>query len=207
MKISFAITVCNELDYLSELIPHLLEHKRAGDEIVILWDSKNGSKNVGDYLRAQNVVKSKFLWYPYEFDGHFSNMKNRLGELCSGDYILQIDADESISEYMIKNAHNIVESNSEVELFLFPRVNTVDGLTTEHIQKWNWNIDGEGRINFPDWQGRLYRRGLKWEGRVHERIVGIKHYSLLPTDSDVFFIQHHKDIKRQEKQNEYYSTL
>ena len=38
MKISFAITVCNELEEIKRLVPFLLEHKRYNDEIVILYD-------------------------------------------------------------------------------------------------------------------------------------------------------------------------
>ena len=85
MKISYAITVCNEFNEVQRLLSFLVENKRPQDEIVVLYDSKNGSANVEQYLRAQNVVESKFRWHAYEFDGHFSNLKNRLTELCDGD--------------------------------------------------------------------------------------------------------------------------
>jgi hypothetical protein len=42
MKISFAITVCNELEEIKRLVPFLLKHKRINDEIVVLFDKKNG---------------------------------------------------------------------------------------------------------------------------------------------------------------------
>ena len=41
MKISFAITVCNELEEIKKLLPFLLQNKMIGDEIVILFDEKN----------------------------------------------------------------------------------------------------------------------------------------------------------------------
>ena len=34
-----------------------------------------------------------------------------------------------------------------VDLIYLPRVNTVEGLTDEHIQKWRWNVDEKGRVN------------------------------------------------------------
>lgn len=63
-------------------------------------------------------------------------------------------------------------------------------------------------INYPDRQGRLYKNSsnLKWEGKVHEKIVGWKNYGEAPIDNG-FDILHFKDIVRQEKQNSYYGIL
>jgi hypothetical protein len=76
----------------------------------------------------------------------------------------------------------------------------------EHINKWKWNLDKQGRINFPDYQGRIYKSNLQWSGNVHERIVGVKNYSLFPLEEE-FCIIHNKTIKKQEEQNELYSSL
>jgi branched-subunit amino acid transport protein AzlD len=46
MKISYAITVCNELVEIQRLLPFLIENKRKQDEIVVFYDSNNGSKAV-----------------------------------------------------------------------------------------------------------------------------------------------------------------
>jgi hypothetical protein len=62
MKISFAITVCNELDEIKRLVPFLLEHKRQQDEIVILFDEKNGSKEVLDFLLPFNIKPNVQTW-------------------------------------------------------------------------------------------------------------------------------------------------
>ena len=43
MKISYAIPVCNELVELQRLLEFLIKNKREEDEIVILYDSENGS--------------------------------------------------------------------------------------------------------------------------------------------------------------------
>jgi hypothetical protein len=43
MKISYAVTVCNELEEIKRLIAFLQEHKREQDEIVVLMD--NGTMN------------------------------------------------------------------------------------------------------------------------------------------------------------------
>jgi len=60
MKLSYAIPVCNEFIEIQRLITFLLENKREKDEIVVLYDSNNGDKEVETYLRKMNVVNSGF---------------------------------------------------------------------------------------------------------------------------------------------------
>lgn len=207
MKISYAITVCNEFVEIQKLLPFLLEHKRNEDEITILFDVNNGDDKVEEYLRAKSV-NSEFNWVKGNFKGHFADWKNYLTTLCSGDYIFQIDADEMITEVLISNLPTILEGNPDNEVFLVPRVNTVSGLTQEHIHKWRWNIDDEGRVNWPDYQWRIWKNKpeIKWINKVHERLEGFKTYATLPAYYDLA-LQHPKTIERQEKQNAYYDTL
>jgi hypothetical protein len=206
MKISYAIPVCNEHVEIQRLVSFLLKHKQSNDEIVIMFDSKNGSKAVEEYLRSHSV-NTEFQWYPNEFDGHFGNMKNKLNSLCSGDYIFQIDADELPDIGLMENIHGILELN-DVDVILVPRVNTVAGLTDEHIQKWGWNVNSDGWVNWPDMQWRLYKNSdnIKWINKVHEQLDGFKTISHLPLQEELA-LHHPKTIERQEKQNEYYDTL
>ena len=150
MKISYAITVCNEFQEIQRLINFLVENKRNKDEIVILFDSTNGTSTVEEVLRCKSV-NDEFIWYGYNFDGHFANMKNKLTNMCTGDYIFQIDADEIVTPTMLENLSSILEVNSSVDVFLVPRINTVEGLTQEHINKWRWRTNEKGWVNFPDW--------------------------------------------------------
>ena len=207
MKISYAITVCNEFVEIQKLIPFLLEHKRHEDEIVVLYDSKNGSKSIETFLRAKSI-NGEFSWHKGEFDGHFANWKNKLTDLCSGDWIFQIDADEIPNEILVSNLDEILKNNTEVDVVLVPRVNTVDGLTDEHIKKWGWSVDDKGWVNWPDFQYRLYKKSptIRWVNKVHEILDGFRTISHLPDEEDLA-LYHPKEIKRQEKQNEYYNTL
>jgi len=206
MKISFAITVCNELEEIKRLVLFLFEHKRKEDEIVILYDEKNGNPEILDFLLPYNKFPHVQTWRGFDFEGNFANWKNKLNDYCQGDYIYQIDADEMISEYMVKNINQMLEMNPDVDLIFVPRINTVDGLTEEHINKWGWSVNKKGWVNFPDAQGRVFRKGMSWYGKVHERIIGGQKFSSLPLDEE-YCIQHHKTIGRQEKQNNYYSSL
>ena len=208
MKISYAITVCNEFVEIQKLVNFLRENKRTQDEIVILFDQKNGDEEVANWLTKQSKYPNVQFWRGFEFDGDFSNWKNLLTTYCSGDYIFQIDADEMPDWYLINHLPEILKANPDNEVYLVPRVNTVEGLTQEHIQKWRWNVNENGWVNWPDYQWRIWKKKpeIKWKNKVHEVLDGHKTYSTLPAEPE-FSLKHPKDIERQEKQNAYYDTL
>ena len=56
MKISYAITVCNEFVEIQRLLGFLLKNKRDQDEIVILFDTNNGTKEVEQVLDHYNSI-------------------------------------------------------------------------------------------------------------------------------------------------------
>lgn len=206
MKISYAITVCNETIEIQRLLGFLLQHKREQDEIVVLFDSKNGTAEVREILKHYAQLKW-YTWFESEFQGHFADWKNQLTSYCSGDYIFQIDADEMIDEYVCRLLPQVLETNS-VDVIRVPRINTVTGLTAEHIHRWSWQVNDHGWINFPDYQWRIYRNApeIRWENKVHEILTGYKTLSHLPTDKE-WCLLHPKTIERQERQNNYYDTL
>ena len=208
MKISYAITVKDELVELDRLLFRLQEYKRDNDEIVVVYDSINGSSSVEQYLRSKTVASSPFRWHSFEFKNDFSELKNYITKQCTGDYIFQIDADEFPNEYLISILPTVLESNTETEVYLTPRVNTVEGLTEAHIQKWGWRVDGNGWVNYPDYQWRIWKNKseIKWINKVHERLDGFKTYVTLPPQEE-FSLYHPKDIERQEKQNKFYEII
>ena len=210
MKISYAITVCNEVVEVEKLLKFLLNNKRQEDEIVILYDKQNGHEDIPDLVcnLYGEVDNPNLQLYQGYFNNHFADWKNKLTEYCTGDYIFQIDADEIPNKNLIDNLPSILETNPDNEVYLVPRVNTVEGLTQEHITKWRWNVNKEGWVNWPDYQWRIWKNKpeIKWINKVHERLEGFKTYSPLPPQEELS-LYHLKDIKRQEKQNNYYNTL
>lgn len=109
---------------------------------------------------------------------------------------------------LIQNLSGVLDANPNIEMFFIPRINIVNGITDAHIQKWGWNVNEQGWINFPDVQGRLYqnKQSLFWAGKVHEVVQGFESYSIFPQE-EVFCIKHIKEIERQERQNSYYETI
>ncbi len=204
MKISYGLTVCNEEKEIKFLITYLKERIHSEDEIVVVYDQNRVTQGVLDVLESNPDVK----FYPFNFQQNFLENKNYLGSKCTGDYIFQIDADEIPEEFLIQNLKQIVESNS-ADCFILPRKNLVEGLTQEHIQKWGWNVNEKGWVNWPDPQKRVYKNdsSIQWSGhQVHGMVEGYKTYIVLPFEEE-WSIIHNKNIDRQEKQNERYTKI
>ena len=206
MKISYAITVCNEYEEIQKLVTFLKENKRVQDEVIILYDQKNGDERVAEWLTKMNIYPNIQFWRGLDFEGHFANWKNKLTRMCSGDYIFQIDADEMPNDTLIENLPAILENN--VDVILVPRVNTVQGITPQHIQAWRWKQNEKGWIQWPDHQWRIYKNtpDIKWINKVHEILDGHKTYSGLP-ELEEYALYHPKTIEKQEQQNSYYNKL
>jgi len=203
MKISYAIPVCNEHVELEKLLSFLHEYIDENDEIIVQCDKGNTTPEVYKVLDTLNQSYIEF-----SLNGHFSNFKNNLKEHCTGDWIFQIDADELPHESLITNLKALLEVNTTTEMLLVPRVNTVEGLTQEHVNKWRWNVNEKGWVNWPDYQTRIIQNGpkIKWQNKVHEQIVGISTKGALPMEEE-WCLYHPKSIGRQEAQNNFYDTL
>tara|TARA_R100001594_G_scaffold88702_1_gene122962 strand:- start:106 stop:729 length:624 start_codon:yes stop_codon:yes gene_type:complete len=206
MKISYSILTHNETDSLLKLIEFLVEHKDEEDEIVILDD-------YSDNKRTIEILDTMCSIHDITFEQRhllkdYAGQKNHLTCMCKGMYIVNIDADELPHKKLIKNIKSILEANPTIDLYWVPRVNTVEGITQEHIDKWNWNVNDDGWVNFPDYQGRIWRnrQNIRWKNAVHEVLEGYKEHTFLPQEEQ-FCFYHPKDIDRQEKQNNFYQNI
>ena len=177
MKISYAITVCNEHKEIQKLLTFLFEHKRKEDQVVVQMDFDNATTEVVQACERWESKPSE----EYKLIQH---------------------------KYLIEALPFILEANADTEAYWLPRVNTVAGITDEHIAKWGWRVDGEGWVNFPDWQMRLYRNddNIYWIKPVHEQLKGYTKFANLPAEEN-YCLYHPKDIGRQESQNAFYETI
>jgi glycosyltransferase involved in cell wall biosynthesis len=202
-SISFAISAHNEHEELDRLLKVLIDYVDQDDEIVVQLDT-TATKQVKEVL--QNYT-NKVKVIEFSLNGNFANFKNNLKNACTKDYIFNIDADEVPSESLLSSLKEVLFSNFHIDVFLVPRINTVDGLTDEHIHRWGWKVE-DNRINFPDYQWRIWknRSDIVWINEVHEVLSGYRIFSALPS-LDEFCLLHHKSISRQEKQNELYDKI
>lgn len=206
MKISYAIPVCYEHEELRRLLNQLVENKRQEDEIVVQFDAGNTTAEVYRVVYDEFAGKVRHTTFP--LSGNFAAFKNHLKSQCVGEWIFQIDADEYFNPWLIQNLHIMLQQNPSTQVLLLPRINTVDGLTEAHIQKWRWVVNKKGWINFPDYQTRILQNSpkIQWINKVHEVLYGHTSYALFPAEEE-YCILHHKNIVRQEIQNKIYESI
>jgi len=202
MKISYGITVHNEAEELERLLSKLLVSIDEEDEVVICVDGNH--EGVKDVIKLYSI-DSRVIHYDRKLDGNFADHKNSVIEKSSGDYIFHIDADEYPNETLLQQLKQILEMN-DVDLVWIPRVNTIDGMTEEHIRRWGWRVTENRWVNYPDYQARVFRnhKDIRWTRPLHEHIVGCKTYSHLPPLEDLS-LYHPKTIQKQEQQNLFYN--
>lgn len=206
VSISYCITTHNEGQaYIRPLLDRLLKHLQPEDEIVIVDDFSTEESTVA----ILEEYRDKVNLYFNSLDNDFASHKNFAKSKCTKDYIFFIDADENVHENLLITLKEILYNNPSVEMFMVPRINIVQGLTEQHVQRWNWNVNEKGFVNYPDPQTRIVinKEEIKWENKVHERLVGHSTHTLLPFETEDYCLLHIKDIKRQESQNDFYEKL
>jgi glycosyltransferase involved in cell wall biosynthesis/GT2 family glycosyltransferase len=206
LRISYGLTVCNEVTELERLLTFLFAHVDPHDELLVVQDVTEEDSHVTSLLdryRDRLVVRQEKL------NVDFASFKNNLLGMASGQYLFQIDADEVPTETLLQQLKKTLVAYRTADCFAVPRVNRVEGITPELIQQWNWNVDAAGRINFPDYQLRLFRlkRGIHWKYRVHEELTGFRQVQYLPATDEAFCLLHPKEVARQQRQNALYESF
>jgi len=201
LKISYGITVHNEVEELERLLTKLLVSIDEEDEVVICVDGNDSG--VKDVIELYSI-DSRVIYYGRELENDFAAHKNSVIEKSSGDYIFHIDADEYPNKTLLQQLKQILEMN-DVDLVWIPRVNTVNGFTDEDVQKWGWRVNENGWVNYPDYQARVFRNrdDIRWTRPLHEYITGCKTYAHLPPHEELS-LYHPKTKEKQEQQNKFY---
>jgi hypothetical protein len=197
--LSIAICYCGEEREFGNLMYFLSEVVNPEKtEIVVLVDTTK--------VKTIDEIKNEYpfaKFFEKDFEDHFGDHKNFLGEQCEGQYILNIDSDEMPTELLIKNLEIY---DGPHDLLVIPRINICPGYTKSFLEKWGFQINNAGWINWPDWQGRFYKKGLQWSGKIHEKIEDPQSVARLDEDPRIALL-HIKDTKKQNKQNTNYACL
>lgn len=135
MKISVAIVAYNEEKHLEDC----LKSVTWADEIVVLdgKSSDNTAKIAKKYTSKVFEVENQPL---------MKKMMNQAFEKCTGDWILQLDADERISLELKTEIQKVLQ-NPDFIAYRIPRKNLMFGKYLEHT---GW---------YPDYQLRLFENG------------------------------------------------
>jgi len=149
MKISAAIIALNEERNVSRVIESL----RCCDEILVVDSgSTDRTMEIAAKLGAR-VVESPWRGY--------AGQKNFAAEQCENDWILSLDADESVSEALEAEIWQIKKNGAEYDAYTMPRL-------AQYLGSWILHSGW-----YPDRKVRLFdRRKAHWEGKfVHESVV------------------------------------
>ena len=186
MKISYAITVCNEARDLYSLLNFLKTVKDPEDEINILLDSAHTTESVRNVLK---LFSDTIVVNERDFDGDFATHRNYHLTKCSGDYIFIVDADEMPKEKLVKMIKSIIE-DSGADLVTVPRINIHPGCT----QKWL------GKYGFKTNFCRVFKNDpdrIKYNKELHETIVGATKPVSINADPSLA-VWHIKSIDKQD---------
>lgn len=103
------------------------------------------------------------------------------------EYFLHVDADEEWTPKLMDTVRSAVDA-MDFDIGIFPRRELMNAYAKKRIRE----IYGrEWADPYPDWQGRLLRKGMQWYGKVHETAV-VPGVTVARFVSDP--ILHHHDI-------------
>jgi len=89
ITISYAVTVCNELAEITNLLNFLQQNVGENDEIVIQYDITGVTREVLDYLDLMDNMHENHTVIVFPLNNDFETFKNKLKVHCTKDYILQ----------------------------------------------------------------------------------------------------------------------
>lgn len=138
IKVSYTILTHGETTTLIALLASLNKHKSLWDEIVIVDDYSDNLETIRIVNSAAEEFGAKL--FRNKLNGDFATQKNFAASKCMNEYIFNIDADEIMPDFFMEHFKEILFINPDVEMFRLPRINTVEGITLSHIERWRWQI-------------------------------------------------------------------
>jgi hypothetical protein len=139
-----------------------------------------------------------------DFDGDFSSHRNFLCDQASGEYIFMLDADEVPTETLMDKLDEVTRQGADI--IYIPRINICLGQTREWLKSHDFTTNEVGWINWPDYQGRIVKSHIRWQGKVHEKPEGSDKRMVINAEP-WFALLHVKTVEKQDKQNILYKDL
>lgn len=213
ITISYAIPVWNEHIELDRLLGILVPNLSDADEIIIQGDEGKVTSEVSLVVQKYLLGSNRIKYIEHPLNNNFAEFKNHLLSNCAEDYIFLIDADEFPHEYLLETLKEIISMNPAVKAFAVPRLNVVNGITPDYVERCGWITrtlpildpyslkcfteldveiydDGIGKyvqlINPFDYQIRILKNhiNIKYSGTVHEKIVVDGNLGMLPSTAE-----------------------
>jgi hypothetical protein len=223
IPIVYGVTVCNEYVELERLLKQLTRNIDKNDKIIIQVDNLSSNDKVTKVIEEYKTIISpnQFKVIYFNLDNHFANFKNNLLKNSGTEgYFFQIDADEYLSDSLMKNLKFYLANNLDADLILVPRANyyindeiVKDEKLSRILHKIYKKIktNSYGMYRWPSMQPRiinLSNPNLHYIKKVHETITGAQVTKEIPSDIiiDGMYLVHIKTFQKQETQKEYYKN-
>jgi len=202
-KLSVCMIVKNEEQHLKQCLESI---KNLADEIVIV--------DTGSTDKTKDIAKeytSKI--YDFVWNNDFAEARNFSLSKASGDWILYLDADESISEKDCNEIREILKKpEADAYYFTFRTYTNDSGKANWFSSKEDFYEESKNSNGF--WISqvlRLFKKGYLFEGKIHETpLNSIKEKKGIVFDTDIV-IHHYGELKdalyQKTKQKNYESLL
>lgn len=157
--------------------PRFLLHFRALADIL-------SAEFVVAHDRCDPIECGADKYLPVASSGAIEDVLVEAHAACSGDYVLRLDDDETLSAQAIMDVVEWARCESDTKVYAFPRANL-----------WGdqWHAVSSGHL-FPDFQARLMPRERETRALIHEGI--------LPDAAMPGMILHHKFLLKSREERE-----
>ena len=184
VRLSALVTMHNEETRLAAC----LERLGGSDEIVVVLDKcTDASRQIAERYT------DRLLEGAWEIEG---DRRNAGIDFCEGDWILEVDADEWVTEALAEEIRRVVETTS----FDWHEI-PVDNFIGDRLVRWGWGAS-YGKAAYPG----LFRKGVKVWGRqrVHPALQWSGRKGPMLTER----VEHHvdRDISDMIRRLDSYST-
>lgn len=161
-KVSVVLAVFNEEENLGQCLESVKDF--AWEIVVVDGGSKDKTLDIAKSFSTKIIQTSN--------PANFHINKNKAIDASSGDWILQLDADEVVSKKLMYEIKKVVSENSDIDGYWIPRKNFFLG---RFLTKGG---------QYPDFTLRLYKKG---KGRlpakdVHEQALVLGNVGYLKND-------------------------
>jgi glycosyltransferase involved in cell wall biosynthesis len=156
-----------------ELIRLIQKHKDKEDKLWILNDPTTPEYEKKLKLAGVHVINHSLV-------KNYSDHRNYALDRVKTKYVWFHDADEIPTVKLLTEIKKIIMMADEPDLIWIPRLNIFKGVQPIHALICNWTLQGE-ICNYPDPQTRIVktRKGIKFVGRLHERLKATKNHKVL----------------------------
>lgn len=136
MKLSILIPMFNAQAYIGNCLESLVQQNLSKDDYEILVMDDGSSDNSADLVKTYTSKYKNIRLYKEKNAGAYAS-RNKLLKLAKGEYIYNLDADDYLAHFCLKNILRIAEDHN-LDIVGFKTIETPS------LDKHDWQIPNDG---------------------------------------------------------------